>query len=438
MSLIPLFQTAKPIKTLESFEKIMTFLLDNNYGRDVTLLALGGGVIGDITGFVAATYQRGVPFIQVPTTLLSQVDSSVGGKTAVNHPLGKNMIGAFYQPQAVVIDIDTMSTLPEREFAAGMAEVIKYGILGDEAFLEYIQNNAAAIAEKQPEILTYVIRQCCNNKAEIVAQDEKEAGLRALLNLGHTFGHAIEAEMGYGQWLHGEAVSAGMVQACQLAAVRGWLSQQQVDEMIELLAYFKLPVAGPENMTFEQYIPHMRKDKKVQADKIRFVLPKKLGQAILVTDVTESETKTNFIMTSLGSHFYFPPSRLNFIATMQSQLETGRVVAVEGPSGSGKTVVLEELLTSALANANKCYVTAGKQINDIQLRSRVIEQLFGNVLFDPEKPLISSFLEFNQHTELLIVIDNAHFLSGQVIGELLQLYSELNSAGIILGVCDIV
>ena len=278
-------------KTLESYERIMTFLLDNNYGRDVTLVALGGGVIGDITGFVAATYQRGVPFIQVPTTLLSQVDSSVGGKTAVNHPLGKNMIGAFYQPQAVVIDIDTMTTLPNKEFAAGMAEVIKYGILGDKAFLDFIEEQRQQIADKSPEIMSQVIRQCCQNKADIVAQDEKEAGLRALLNLGHTFGHAIEAEMGYGQWLHGEAVAAGMVQACEVAALRGWLSREEVDDMIALLAYFQLPVKGPETMTYEQYIPHMRKDKKVQADKIRFVLPKKLGQAILVTDVTESELR---------------------------------------------------------------------------------------------------------------------------------------------------
>lgn len=278
-------------KTLASYEHIMSFLLAGNYGRDVTLIALGGGVIGDITGFVAATYQRGVPFIQVPTTLLSQVDSSVGGKTAVNHPLGKNMIGAFYQPQAVIIDIDSLSSLPSREFAAGMAEVIKYGILGDLPFFEYLESQLDQIQDKNPEIIAYIIKQCCQNKADIVAQDEKEGGVRALLNLGHTFGHAIEAEMGYGNWLHGEAVAVGMVQACETAKLRHWLSESDVARVISLLEAFDLPIIGPDNMSYEHYIPHMRKDKKVQAETIRFVLPKSLGEAILVKDVTESELK---------------------------------------------------------------------------------------------------------------------------------------------------
>ena len=282
-------EDGEKFKTLASYEIIMSFLLANNYGRDVTLIALGGGVIGDITGFVAATYQRGVDFIQVPTTLLSQVDSSVGGKTAVNHSLGKNMIGAFYQPQAVVIDIDTMTSLPDREFAAGMAEVVKYGILGDFPFFEYLEQNQQAIKQQLPEQMSYIIKRCCQNKADIVAQDEKEAGLRALLNLGHTFGHAIEAEMGYGVWLHGEAVAAGMVQASELAHTRGWLSSEDVERVKQLLAYFDLPILGPDNMSCDQYLVHMRKDKKVQADTIRFVLPKRLGQAILVKDVTESE-----------------------------------------------------------------------------------------------------------------------------------------------------
>lgn len=276
-------------KTLTSYEKIMTFLLDNNYGRDVTLIALGGGVIGDITGFVAATYQRGVDFIQVPTTLLSQVDSSVGGKTAVNHPLGKNMIGAFYQPQAVIIDTDSLRSLPTKEFSAGVAEVIKYGILGDREFYDYLLDNKQALKELDEATLQYVIKRCCQNKADIVAQDEKEAGLRALLNLGHTFGHAIEAEMGYGKWLHGEAVATGMVQASQLAQTRGWLNEDEVNQIIELIAYFDLPVVGPEQMNCADYIKHMRKDKKVQADTIRFVLPKAIGNAILVKDVTEQE-----------------------------------------------------------------------------------------------------------------------------------------------------
>ena len=282
-------EDGEAFKTLASYEKIMSFLLANNYGRDVTLVALGGGVIGDITGFVAATYQRGVDFVQVPTTLLSQVDSSVGGKTAVNHPLGKNMIGAFYQPKAVVIDIDTMNTLPAKEFAAGMAEVVKYGILGDLEFFQYIENNKEEIKQKVAEQLVYIVKRCCQNKADIVAQDEKEAGLRALLNLGHTFGHAIEAEMGYGNWLHGEAVAAGMVQASQVAMNRQWLTEQEVNRIEQLLSYFDLPTAGPTDMNCEQYLVHMKKDKKVQADTIRFVLPKQLGQAILVKDVTESE-----------------------------------------------------------------------------------------------------------------------------------------------------
>ena len=282
-------QDGEAYKTLASYEKIMSHLLENNYGRDVTLIALGGGVVGDITGFVAATYQRGVDFIQVPTTLLSQVDSSVGGKTAVNHPLGKNMIGAFYQPKAVVIDIDTVNSLPDREFAAGMSEVIKYGILGDKAFFDYIAHNQQAIKSKSPDVMTYVIQRCCQNKADIVAQDEKEAGLRALLNLGHTFGHAIEAEMGYGVWLHGEAVAAGMVQAAELASTRSWLTTDEVKQIKDVIAAFELPIAGPTQMTCADYIKHMKKDKKVQADTIRFVLPKQLGQAILVKDVTESE-----------------------------------------------------------------------------------------------------------------------------------------------------
>lgn len=204
-------------KSLDNFNVIMTHLLENEHGRDSTLIALGGGVIGDITGFAAACYQRGVDFIQIPTTLLSQVDSSVGGKTAINHPLGKNMVGAFYQPKAVLIDINSLNTLPEREFAAGMAEVIKYGILGDAEFFDWLEVNKAAIKNKDAEMLAEVINRCCQCKADIVAEDEKESGKRALLNLGHTFGHAIEAEKGYGVWLHGEAVAAGMVIASKLS-----------------------------------------------------------------------------------------------------------------------------------------------------------------------------------------------------------------------------
>ena len=276
-------------KTLDTYNHIMTFLLEEGAARDVTLVALGGGVVGDICGFVAATFMRGVDFIQVPTTLLSQVDSSVGGKTAVNHPLGKNMIGAFYQPNAVFIDINSILSLPKREFAAGMAEVIKYGILGDIELFEYLEAHINDLLSLEPEVLSYVIHRCCKNKADIVSQDEKEQGLRALLNLGHTFGHAIEAEQGYGNWLHGEAVAAGMVQAMQLSQVRGWVTKAEVDRVSALISAFGLPISGPESMTCGDYLKHMKKDKKVLSDTIRFILPKQLGQAILVSDVTEQE-----------------------------------------------------------------------------------------------------------------------------------------------------
>lgn len=281
-------------KSLDTFAAINGFLLENNCGRDTVLIALGGGVIGDLVGFVAACYQRGVPFIQVPTTLLSQVDSSVGGKTAVNHPLGKNMIGAFYQPQAVYIDIETLSTLPQREFSAGIAEVIKYGLICDNAFFEYIEENQAELLKLNEQALAYVIEKCCAIKADIVAKDEKESGLRALLNLGHTFGHAIEAEMGYGNWLHGEAVATGMVLACQLAGIRGWLTNSEIERVINLLAAFNLPTQAPSEMTLNQFIQHMMKDKKNQQGKIRFVLPTSFGDCALVDDVTEDELATLF------------------------------------------------------------------------------------------------------------------------------------------------
>lgn len=276
-------------KTLDTYQSIMTHLLQSGAARDVTLIALGGGVVGDICGFVAATFMRGVNFIQMPTTLLSQVDSSVGGKTAVNHPLGKNMIGAFYQPQAVLIDIHSLHSLPKREFSAGMAEVIKYGILGDAELFDYLEQNQQAICELDPAVISFVIERCCQNKADIVSQDEKEQGVRALLNLGHTFGHAIEAEQGYGEWLHGEAVAVGMVLAAKLAQSRGWLEQEAVDRIVNLLKAFDLPVEGPDSMSLQDYLRHMKKDKKVLASTIRFILPKSIGQAILVSDVTEQE-----------------------------------------------------------------------------------------------------------------------------------------------------
>ncbi|MBR9857682.1 MAG: 3-dehydroquinate synthase [Gammaproteobacteria bacterium] len=276
-------------KTLDTFNQVMGALLAGNHGRDTTLVALGGGVIGDLTGFAAACYQRGVPFIQVPTTLLAQVDSSVGGKTAVNHPLGKNMIGAFYQPQMVLIDTLCLQTLPEREFAAGLAEVIKYGIIWDADFFGWLEQNLQRLQRLEADALSYAIRRCCEIKAEMVASDEREHGVRALLNLGHTFGHAIEAEMGYGNWLHGEAVAAGTMQACHTAHLRGEMSAAEVARVESLFIKAHLPVLGPAEMTLDHYLPHMLRDKKVLAGKLRLVLPVGIGRSQVVDDVTEQQ-----------------------------------------------------------------------------------------------------------------------------------------------------
>lgn len=236
-------------------------------------------MVGDLTGFAAACYQRGVRFIQVPTTLLSQVDSSVGGKTAVNHPLGKNMIGAFYQPASVVVDLDCLKTLPTRELSSGLAEVIKYGIILDREFFVWLENNIDALMALDMQALAYCIRRCCELKAEVVAADERESGLRALLNLGHTYGHAIEAEMGYGVWLHGEAVAAGMVMAAETAHRLGQFSVEDIERIKALLLRAGLPVCGPQEMTPESYLPHMLRDKKVLAGELRLVLPTAIGAA---------------------------------------------------------------------------------------------------------------------------------------------------------------
>jgi 3-dehydroquinate synthase len=275
-------------KDLTRFEQIQTFLLEQHASRDTTLIALGGGVIGDLTGFAAACFQRGIDFIQMPTTLLSQVDSSVGGKTAVNHPLGKNMIGAFYQPQAVFIDPTTLSTLPAREFAAGMAEVIKYGVIYDGEFFAWLEQNADALKALDMPSLRYAIERCCAIKAEIVAQDEQERGLRALLNLGHTFGHAIEAEMGYGNWLHGEAVAAGINIASKVAMAHNMVTASDCQRIEALLEAFELPVVGPKDMNYQIYVKHMAHDKKVQAGNIRYILPTSIGSAV-VTDAVDTE-----------------------------------------------------------------------------------------------------------------------------------------------------
>ncbi len=281
-------------KTLQTFEQATSFLLQHKISRDALLVALGGGVIGDLTGFVAACYQRGIDFIQIPTTLLSQVDSSVGGKTAVNHPLGKNMIGAFKQPQAVLIDPLVLCTLPQREFAAGMAEVIKYALLGDASFFDWLLAESDAIATQSPAVLSEMIRRCCQMKADIVSRDETEQGERALLNLGHTFGHAIEAWLGYGTWLHGEAVAVGMLMAAKVSASRGALSTAQVDAISGMLERFNLPILPPAGMRIADFFPYMKTDKKVKAGKMRFVLFQQLGQAVLVDDVTDVELNQVF------------------------------------------------------------------------------------------------------------------------------------------------
>ena len=266
-------------KSLTVLNDVFSALLEKPHGRDTTLVALGGGVVGDLTGFAAASYQRGVRFVQVPTTLLSQVDSSVGGKTAVNHPLGKNMIGAFYQPASVVVDLDCLRTLPAREMSSGLAEVIKYGIILDADFFVWLEDNMDALLALDMNALAYCIRRCCELKAEVVAADERENGMRALLNLGHTYGHAIEAEMGYGNWLHGEAVSAGMMMACYTAHRLGQFSLGDIARVKTLLTRAGLPVMGPQVMKAEAYLPHMMRDKKVLAGELRLVLPKAIGQS---------------------------------------------------------------------------------------------------------------------------------------------------------------
>ncbi|SMB88277.1 3-dehydroquinate synthase [Pasteurella testudinis DSM 23072] len=271
-------------KTLDSLNLIFTALLQANHGRDTTIVALGGGVVGDVAGFAAASYQRSVRLMQIPTTLLSQVDSSVGGKTGVNHALGKNMIGAFYQPCAVIIDSTTLNTLPKREVFAGLAEVIKYGAILDSAFFEWLESNIDDLVALQPQKLQYCIQRCCELKADVVARDETEQGDRALLNLGHTFGHAIETHLGYGSWLHGEAVAVGMLMAADLSHQLGDLSRQDVFRLEKLLVHANLPTVSPDGMTADDYLPLMMRDKKVLAGKLRLVLLKKLGQAYVASD----------------------------------------------------------------------------------------------------------------------------------------------------------
>ena len=271
-------------KTWETLNLIFDALLGARAERKTTLIALGGGVIGDMTGFAAACYQRGAPFIQIPTTLLAQVDSSVGGKTAINHPLGKNMIGAFYQPRAVLADMAVLDTLPERELSAGLAEVIKYALLGDVQFLAWLEQHIEALRARDRATLAEAVRHCCQMKADIVGEDEKETGVRALLNLGHTFGHAIEAGMGYGAWLHGEGVGAGMVMAAHLSQRLGLVDAHFVARLTRLIERAGLPTRGPVLDAQDNagaYLSHMRVDKKAEAGDIRFVLIDGPGKAVL-------------------------------------------------------------------------------------------------------------------------------------------------------------
>ena len=271
-------------KTLEYLNVIFNQLLEARCARDVTLIALGGGVVGDMTGFAAAAYQRGVNFIQIPTTLLAQVDSSVGGKTGVNHPLGKNMIGAFHQPQAVLADTSVLSTLDDRQLSAGIAEIIKYGLICDAPFFDWLEANMRRLLAREDDALVYAIERSCHNKAAIVAQDEKESGVRALLNLGHTFGHAIEAGMGYGTWLHGEAVAVGICLAADLSRRHGWLDDASVARIVALTQSANLPTQAPAALTFAKFNELMAVDKKVKAGKLRLILLKGVGEAVVSDD----------------------------------------------------------------------------------------------------------------------------------------------------------
>lgn len=275
-------------KNWQTLNRIHDALLADRCERATTLIALGGGVVGDLAGFAAATYQRGAPLIQVPTTLLAQVDSSVGGKTGINHPLGKNMIGAFYQPRLVLADTDVLRSLPERELGAGLAEVIKYGLIRDPAFFDWLESNIERLMAREPEALTHAIERSCVNKAEVVVADETEAGVRALLNFGHTFGHAIETGLGFGEWLHGEAVAAGMVMAVVLSRRLGWLEETDVARTISLLRRAGLPVQGPA-LGADRYLGLMAHDKKVASGRLRLVLLEAIGRGVLCDDVPAAE-----------------------------------------------------------------------------------------------------------------------------------------------------
>ena len=278
-------------KTWPTLNRVFDALLSARCDRQTTVVALGGGVVGDIAGFAAAVYQRGVPFIQVPTTLLAQVDSSVGGKTAVNHPLGKNMIGAFHQPQAVIADVTTLATLPMRELRAGLAEVIKHGLIQDASFVDWLEANIDRLLARDTEALTHAVVRSCEIKAKVVAVDERETGLRAILNFGHTFGHAIESGLGYGQWVHGEAVAAGMVMAADLSARLGMIPAGDAERVRTLIARAGLPVAGPAALGAGRYLDLMAVDKKAARGRMRFVVLERIGSAAVHGEVPEKHLR---------------------------------------------------------------------------------------------------------------------------------------------------
>ena len=274
-------------KNIEQLNTIFNALLTKKYNRTATLVALGGGVVGDMTGFAAACYQRGVNFLQIPTTLLAQVDSSVGGKTAVNHKLGKNMIGAFYQPQCVIIDTSLLSTLPDRQFKSGLAEVVKYGLISDPDFFDWIEKNITKLLERDPAALCFAIEKSCANKAKIVARDERENDVRATLNLGHTFGHAIETFYSYEGWLHGEAVAVGMVMAAELSEHMGWIQKNDVNRIKKLLVLCGLPICPPKEISSKVFLELMSVDKKVLDGSLRLVLLQSIGEAVVASDINQ-------------------------------------------------------------------------------------------------------------------------------------------------------
>jgi len=283
-----ILEDGEQFKNADSLNQIYTVLLDNKFNRDSTIIALGGGVVGDIAGFAAASFMRGIPFIQIPTTLLSQVDSSVGGKTGINHPLGKNMIGAFYQPQAVIIDTHVLQTLDKREISAGLAEVIKYGLIWDQDFFDHLENHIEDLKNLNVMQLQQAIYRSCEIKAEVVSQDERESGLRAILNLGHTFGHAIENCLGYGEWLHGEAVGCGMVMAAQMSLAHRWINDTDFDRIRNLIQAADLPIEKPQ-ISQHDFLAAMSLDKKNKNQDIYLVLQQGIGKAIVTKDYSFTE-----------------------------------------------------------------------------------------------------------------------------------------------------